>query len=252
MSDYLQRQREIAYAKLHEFGNNRIDFYNNLKLSRLLSKDIIMFAARGVKSADEFVEETFRAIESSSEETVMGNVWQAIVAAISDNTLDTGDMLTERDGDLYVCELKSQTNTTNSSSFPQELRELREKVAYHRRFSRASGQKVLPAYCVLRDKNGVDEWRTYTPDRLDLANQDIAGFEYRYLVGSGFWQWLVGCNSEKGLVTDVSIFDADAVVAARARCLQRLKLEMTQQLDEYGFAHDIQGVLNLSRELYGV
>lgn len=49
-----------------------------------------MFAARGVATAEEFVLEAFRACESSSEETVMGNLWQALIAAISSDTLDTG------------------------------------------------------------------------------------------------------------------------------------------------------------------
>ncbi|MFR5828898.1 MAG: PmeII family type II restriction endonuclease, partial [Adlercreutzia equolifaciens] len=146
-------------------------------------KDVIMFAARGVATAEEFVLEAFRACESSSEETVMGNLWQALIAAISSDTLDTGDMMTVRDGALYVCELKSQVNTTNSASFPQELRELKDKCETQRRFKRASNQQVLPAFCVLRHNKAIDEIRTYQPDERDQANRDIAGFQYRYLTG---------------------------------------------------------------------
>lgn len=145
-----------------------------------------MFAARGVATAEEFVLEAFRACESSSEETVMGNLWQALIAAISSDTLDTGDMMTVRDGALYVCELKSQVNTTNSASFPQELRELKDKCETQRRFKRASNQQVLPAFCVLRHNKAIDEIRTYQPDERDQANRDIAGFQYRYLTGCGF------------------------------------------------------------------
>ncbi len=137
-----------------------------------------MFAARGVATAEEFVLEAFRACESSSEETVMGNLWQALIAAISSDTLDTGDMMTVRDGALYVCELKSQVNTTNSASFPQELRELKDKCETQRRFKRASNQQVLPAFCVLRHNKAIDEIRTYQPDERDQANRDIAGFQY--------------------------------------------------------------------------
>ena len=111
---------------------------------------------------------------------------QALIAAISSDTLDTGDMMTVRDGALYVCELKSQVNTTNSASFPQELRELKDKCETQRRFRRASNQQVLPAFCVLRHNKAIDEIRTYQPDERDQANRDIAGFQYRYLTGAGF------------------------------------------------------------------
>lgn len=99
-------------------------------------------------------------------------------------------MMTVRDGALYVCELKSQVNTTNSASFPQELRELKDKCETQRRFKRASNQQVLPAFCALRHNKAIDEIRTYQPDERDQANRDIAGFQYRYLTGAAFWQGL--------------------------------------------------------------
>lgn len=120
-TDDVARQRAIAYDMLREFSAKRAAYYRDsskINLKKLLGKDVIMFAARGVATAEEFVLEAFRACESSSEETVMGNLWQALIAAISSDTLDTGDMMTVRDGALYVCELKSQVNTTNSASFP--------------------------------------------------------------------------------------------------------------------------------------
>ena len=141
--DEIKMQREIAYSKLSEFSSNREEYYRDkskINLKKLLSKDVVMFAARGIDNAHDFVEEAFRACESSSEETVMGNTWQSIITAISSDTLDTGDMMTARDGALYVCELKSQSNTTNSASFPQELRELKDKCESQRRFRRASKQ----------------------------------------------------------------------------------------------------------------
>src|SRR5699024_3802789 len=108
---------------------NRLNWYRKeMSLKRLLSKDIAMFAARGVESADEYLDTAFNAVESSSEETVMGNHWQKILSAISADTLDTGDLTTVRDGILWVCEVKSQTNTTNAASFPQELRGLRARM----------------------------------------------------------------------------------------------------------------------------
>lgn len=88
-TDDVARQRAIAYDMLREFSAKRAAYYRDsskINLKKLLGKDVIMFAARGVATAEEFVLEAFRACESSSEETVMGNLWQALIAAISSDT----------------------------------------------------------------------------------------------------------------------------------------------------------------------
>lgn len=248
--DEIAKQRNIAYEKLSEFAKNRVSWYadrSKINLAKLLAKDVVMFAARGVETAEEYVYEAFRACESSSEETVMGTIWQSIIAAISSDTLDTGDMMTVRDGALYVCELKSQTNTTNSSSFPQELRELKDKCEAQKRFRRASNQDVLPAFCVLRNKKAIDEWRVFDPDTRDIANQDIRGFRYRYLAGSAFWQWLTGFDSVEGLVDDIGRIDVGRVRQARQGCILRLQEEMAKTLSDNGLGTTISDVLELKR-----
>lgn len=248
----IQRQRDVAYGLLGEFAQKRIAWYGDVSkvnLRKLLAKDVIMFAARGVASADEFVAEAFRACESSSEETVIGNTWQAVIAAISSDTLDTGDMMTVRDGALWVCELKSQANTVNSSSFPQELRELKDKCAAQERFRRASGQPVRPAFCVLRNPRPVDEVRVYRADPRDLPNRDIDGFEYRYLAGDAFWLWLTGFDSVEGLVADVDLIANEGVVEARAACLARLRAEMREALAAHGLGETMNDVLKLKKLL---
>ena len=81
-TDDVARQRAIAYDMLREFSAKRAAYYRDsskINLRKLLGKDVIMFAARGVATAEEFVLEAFRACESSSEETVMGNLWQALI-----------------------------------------------------------------------------------------------------------------------------------------------------------------------------
>ncbi|MEG2026005.1 MAG: PmeII family type II restriction endonuclease [Gordonibacter sp.] len=249
----IDEQREIAYRYLSDFAANRTTWYRDPKktnLAMLLKKDVVMFAARGVATAEEFVIEAFRACESSSEETVIGNTWQAVVAAISSDTLDTGDMMTVRDGALYVCELKSQTNTVNSSSFPQELRELKDKCAAQKRFKRASNQDVLPAFCILKEKKPIDEMRTYRTSERDQANKDIDGFCYRYLAGPAFWQWLTGFDSVEGLVEDPSRIDTGDVASARKECMERLLQEMNDALNQRFLPRSIAGVLRLKRMLH--
>lgn len=251
--DEIAKQRDIAYEMLSAFSAKRTAWYRDqrsINLEKLLCKDVVMFAAKGISTAEAFVEEAFRACESSSEETVMGNTWQAIIAGISSDTLDTGDMMTVRDGCLYVCELKSQTNTTNSSSFPQELRELKDKCEAQRRFKRASGQEVCPAFCVLRNKKPIDEWRIYEPDPRDTPNQDIRGFRYRYLAGAAFWQWLTGFDSVEGLVDDLSRIELGEIESSRQECIQRLQNEMKDALEEKNLGNSISDVLELKRSLH--
>ena len=247
-SGSLAEQREIVYRGLSEFAHDRARWYRNSKsatLASLMSKDIVMFAARGVATAEEFVEEAFRARESTSEETVMGNLRQRLCVAVSKDTLDTGDITTARDGDLYVCELKSQRNTVNAASFPQELRELKERCTSIARHRRTSGQNVLPAFCVMRAPQAVDEWREYQCAPHDRANLDLSGFRYRYLQGSAFWQWLIGMDSIDDLIEDFGALDLGDVVQARVECLERLKGEMRQALEEEGLGASITDVLKL-------
>lgn len=62
-----KKQRDIAYSKLSEFSTNRTAYYRDrskINLKKLLSKDVVMFAARGIDNAHDFVEEAFRACES--------------------------------------------------------------------------------------------------------------------------------------------------------------------------------------------
>jgi hypothetical protein len=249
----LDEQRQAVYDALSKFARKRTEWYSDkraINLKGLMAKDVVMFAARGVRSADEFVVEAFHAKESTSEETVMGTLRQEICAAVSADTLDTGDMTTLRDGDLYMCELKSQANTTNSSSFPQELRELRDKCDAMSRFRRASSQRILPAFCVMRNNKAIDEWRTYTPQARDQANQDLAGFQYRYLAGAGFWRWLIGLDSVDDLIEDFANVQLGDVRKAREDCIERLKHEMALALAEEHLGSSMNDVLELRRRRF--
>lgn len=252
-SDDYALQRQAVYTALAKFAKKRVDWYmdpSKVGLKHLMSKDLVMFAARGVGTAEEFVYEAFRAIESTSEETVMGNIRQEICAAVANDTLDTGDMTTLRDGNLYVCEIKSQANTTNSSSFPQELRELKDKCESMSRFRRASNQQILPAFCVMRNKKPKDEWVTYEAGPRDQANSDLTGFRYRYLAGAGFWNWLIGMDTVDDLILSFKDIDLGAVREAREKCLHRLKSEMHGALREEGLGQSMTDVLELRRRRF--
>lgn len=251
----LLQARADSLQIIGKYQDRRVWWYENLKLTDVLRKDIAMFAARGIQTADELLEEAFRAVESSSEETMMGNHWQQILATISKETFDTGDLTTEREGALWVCEVKSQRNTTNSSSFPQELRSLRTRQQEISRRRRAKNQPVKAAYCVLRDDRkrgkGIDENRVFPSDDVLRENADLAGFEYRYISGQQFWGWLTGFDSEVALLMPLSDLREGGyrVSVARAACKDRLRQELHLKLAEFGLEGSIDDVVRL-RDLH--
>ncbi|AZL08018.1 MULTISPECIES: PmeII family type II restriction endonuclease [Brevibacterium] len=245
----LSSHRDIALEVIKSYQVQRIEWYDKLKVKDLLNKDVTIFAARGCETAADYILEAFHAKESSSEETVMGTSWQNILAKISDDTIDTGDLTTVRDGVVWVLELKSQTNTTNSASFVQELRGLRTRKEEIESRRRASGQPVKVAMCIARDKKSRDEIRVYSPSDIQRENRDIAGFEYRYITGTKFWQWLAGYDSEIGLLMPISEIDGTAVRMARDRCHVRLVNELFKMLEERGLGQSIDDLVLLRDRL---
>lgn len=246
MTEQPVEPRDLVKRELREFAKKRIEWYDDparASLDHLLKKDVLMFAARGVLTADEFVDDCFRAYESSSEESVMGTLWQAIIAGLSTDTLDTGDLTTLRDDALWVCELKAQHNTTNSSSHVQELRDLQSRVADTMRPRRATNIPVKGAFCVLRGQD-VDKVETYLPRRAG-ENEDLRGFEYRYISGRALWRWLTGYETPLDLVGTLEDLEVDEVRAARERCIRRIKDDLQARLREQGLGQTIGHVLRL-------
>lgn len=253
--DDLKIARDKCLEIMNDYQANRIHWYNEtVSLKRILLKDIAMFAARGVTNAAEYVDSAFGAVESSSEETVMGSHWQRMLSEISANTLDTGDLTTVRDGTLWVCEVKSQPNTINASSFPQELRGLRTRMEENLGRRRTSGQPVKAAYCILRDSRkggaGIDEIRHYESSEIARENRDLDGFEYRYISGRHFWKWLTGFESEIALLMPLSdmSYEGHKVSLVREAAKERILSELRAGLKSRGLGESIDDIVRLRND----
>jgi len=206
-----------------------------------------MFALRGISTAHAFVEEAFTAFESSSEETHMGMTWQKILKDLSQPAvIDAGDILAERESALWVVEVKSQTNTLNSSSLAQTLRTLKNRVEYHSSFQQARRQPVRAMIGVMRGRER-DQQVVYSAARTRTENRDLDGFSYRYLVGPAFWRWLTGRPNILSLIGD---FSAEAASLQRARqdCLARLHEDMDALLTSRSLPDTIEALLTLTFE----
>ncbi|WP_101671332.1 PmeII family type II restriction endonuclease [Bifidobacterium anseris] len=246
-----EARKKRARAILNAYIQNRIAFYDGtgsspMTYERLLGKDFAIYALRGVETAEDYAREAFHAVESSSEETAMGTRWQELIASIAENAIDTGDLTATRDGAVYVIELKSQENTTNSSSFPNELRSLRQRMREIAGRKRASHQKVEAAICITRSTISKDEWRTFDVGFATQENADLKDFRYRYLSGTAMWQWLCGIDSPYGLIRPFSKIDSEPVLKARESSLERVTQQLLKELDRKGLPHTLDGVAELS------
>lgn len=254
LPENLKRQRDKSLQHIGTYQQKRIQWYQNVELKKVLDKDITLFALRGIDSATDFIEDAFRALESSSEETMSGNLWQQILADISDDTQDTGDLIATRENTIWVIELKSQPNTVNSTSKPGELRELRTRMAEITRRRRASNQKVKAALAVSRDPRkkgkGVDQIEVFRAPNTTDSNHDLDGFEYRYITGEKFWTWLTGIDSQIALLMPLaSITGGDRVREAREAALSRLKYEVLELLNSHQLGTSMDDIVRLRSQL---
>ncbi|RYP97056.1 Type II restriction endonuclease [Bifidobacterium pseudolongum subsp. globosum] len=246
------QKEEIARQTIARYQAKRLESYQKMHLPQLLGKDVLLFAARGVTTASAFVDEAFRAAESSSEETVMGSTRQELAILLS-NSADTGDMTVVRDGVKYYCEMKSQTNTTNFGSLAAVLQELKYDVDNDR--SRAhrtvTNQRVGAALLISRSSKTVDEERVFHCD--SIAKQPysmLEGFTYRFISGRAMWQWVADVDDPIELVQPLTNLDDGRVSAARSETLFRLHDEMNRELIARHLSDSIDSVYELVKSTW--
>lgn len=238
--DRLTIQQIIA-----KYAKKRRKFYADIQLDKLLSKDVLMFALRGASDSDKYVDMAFAALESSSEETVMGNVWQEIALKIAHPAVtEAGDMLAERDGTLWCVELKTQTNTLNARSKLQTIRVLKDTVERHSREQTVRRRNVRAVIGVIRGKSR-DSKETYVKPPTNTADADLDGFEYRYLVGASFWKWLTGRDDISQLFLGI-VGDDSELLDARSAAVSRLKADLRNRLSNAGHGLSIENVIALA------
>lgn len=236
-----QDQRAVSRA-LEDYIHGRREFYAKFKLAQLLKKDVLMLALKGASNADQFVEFAFSAFESSSEETKMGDVCQRIALDLANPpAIDASDMLLERDGVLWAVEVKAQTNTLNSKSKPQTLRELQHSIVRYRSNRTVRRREVQAMIGIVRG-GARDTWETYHAQPHDTANRDLDDFKYRYIVGKNFWKWLTGRDNIAPVFAAIDTTRKPLVEAIIA-CIARLKTQMRESLKSAGLSDSIEDVI---------
>ncbi|MFN0147379.1 MAG: PmeII family type II restriction endonuclease [Dehalococcoidia bacterium] len=211
-------------------------------LAHLLRKDVLLYALRGVKTADEFIDHAFPAYESSSEETMWGNTWHKAIANAAPRTVGGGDLRTERDGTLWIIELK--LGPQNANAVAQDLRSLRAKVRAETEHH--PGRRSVDAMYAFVRGEPRDMRKTYWAK--SPANKDIDGWSYQHMVGLPFLRWISADFDPAVLVERLSDVTA-ALPGLRERCLATLKEMLDERLRRAGLASDISGVMALSADL---
>jgi hypothetical protein len=237
---------QVVAAEFDRYMDKRRAYYRTVKLQDLLNKDVLMFALRGVTTATRYVEEAFRAHESSSEETAMGNTWQTIVNRLTSGAVDLGDMVLERDDVLNQVDIKSQENTFNYDSKAQAVRKLKERVQAYKAVHTGRRREVRAVIGILRGKSGrsIDRLEKFKVPKSKTENRDIEGFEFRYLVGAAFWTWLTGQPSVSHLIGNYES-DAAELDKLRDEALVRLKRQLIEQLSVAGLPDSINSIPKL-------
>lgn len=235
---------EIAPVILATFGDylaRRLAFYQDAPgiLGNLLKKDVLLLAMRGLSTSDEFVEHAFTAFESSSEETMWGNAWQQAIARAAPGTVGGGDLRTERGDTLWIIQLK--LGKQNSGAHAQDVRVLQSKV--RQETDHHPGRRNVKAmYAIIRGQPRK-EWRHYKDN--SPANKDIQGFQYQYMEGTAFLEW-ISADFAPALLVERLRVQSEQIRAAREGALEAVKERLRAELASAGYAADILGVMSLA------
>ena len=193
------------------------------------------------------MDEAFKAAESSSEETIMGNTRQELAILLS-NSADTGDMTVVREGVKYYCEIKSQTNTTNFGSLAAVLQELKYDVDHdpssaHRT---VTNQRIGAALLISRSTRTIDEFRVFHCDSVAKKPYSmLEGFHYRYISGRAMWRWVADVDDPIELVQPLANLDGGQVAKVRADALKRMHQELQKRLNDLELNDDIDSIYEL-------
>jgi hypothetical protein len=235
----------VIVESFEAFANARLAYLRAPRplLTKLLRKDALLFAMRGIQTADEFVEQAFAAHESSSEETMWGHAWQAAIAKVSPHTVGAGDLKTDRDGVLWIIEVKM--GPQNAKSVEQDLRALRAKVRAESGVHHPGRKGVQAMYAFVRGapRDKIEWHRSKTS-----TDADLDGFQYTHLVGLPFLRWVSADFTASALLAKLAARAAE-IRSAREQCIADLKALLRQRLVEAGLEPTMAGVMALSDRL---
>lgn len=184
------------YPQFHDFLSDnvitpfylrRLEGLGNIRLRDVLKrKNPYLFKAKNIETTGELARGIVDAFLSSQEETLFGDLMESFAIHVA-ATLWNGrksqrvglDLEFERDGKLYVVEIKSGTNWGNSS----QIKRMKENFKAARLLLRQETNAEIIAV------NGCIYGRDARPLKTDVSDADKTYFKY---AGQEFWHFLSG------------------------------------------------------------
>ena len=171
---YVEKHISIFHQRRLDYVQNKVDLFKILK-----QKNPYLFRAKNVLTAQDLIKGFLDAFLQSQEETLFGDFIEGLAIFVCDKVYGakkselTGiDLEFEKDGVIYVVEIKAGWNWGNSS----QIRQLKINFANAKKLMRAkTGKKVIAV-------NGCCFGKDNKPDKGG----------YLKLCGQQFWELISG------------------------------------------------------------
>ena len=184
------------YPQFHEFLSENVvtPFYlrrlqglQSIRLSDVLKrKNPYLFKAKNLDTTGELARNVVDAFLSSQEETLFGDLMESFAVHVAATLWDGHkskrvglDLEFERDGKIYIVEIKSGVNWGNSS----QIKRMKDNFASARLALRALRDEEIIAI------NGCIYGKDARPLKTDAEDADRTYFKY---AGQEFWHFLSG------------------------------------------------------------
>ena len=217
---YAEKHISIFHQRRLDYVQNKVDLFKILK-----QKNPYLFRAKNVLTAQDLIKGFLDAFLQSQEETLFGDFIEGLAIFVCDKVYGakkselTGiDLEFEKDGVIYVVEIKAGWNWGNSS----QIRQLNINFASAKKMMRArTGKKVIAV-------NGCCFGKENKPDKG----------VYLKLCGQQFWELISG--DEKLYIDIVEPIGYEAreknekFAENYAQIINKLTLEFSQKFCENG------------------
>ena len=202
--DLLLAVRDYVEANIGYFHERRLDTVRNKQLGDVLSrKNPYLFKAKS-PTVTRMISGIMDAFLSSQEEGLFGNFLEGVAVFIAEQVYGgykpstdelTGvDLVFEKDGIVYIVDIKSGPNWGNSSQVNRMYRHFQEGISRLR--PKFPEQRIVPV-------NGCMYGKDRKPRKVGKireAGKVVAEIEYWKLCGQDFWHLISG-NAQ--LYTDI-------------------------------------------------
>lgn len=218
--EYVEKHISVFHQRRLNYVQNKVDLFKILK-----QKNPYLFKAKNILTAQDLIKGFLDAFLQSQEETLFGDFIEGLAIFVCDKTYGankselTGvDLEFEKDGVIYIVEIKAGWNWGNSS----QIRQLRVNFVKAKKALRAKTGKKISAV------NGCCFGRDEKPDKGG----------YQKLCGQRFWELI---SDDEDLYIDIiepigyrAKQKNEEFLESYAQIINKLTLEFSQNFCDDG------------------